>query len=130
IHGLLNLHDATGQARWLDEAKSLADGMLQWYGDVDRGGFFTTPHDGEKLFARGKDYYDGAQPSGNGMASRDLVRLHAKTQNERYKGAAEKTIKQFAPVLRTQPQAAPLTGEALDRFLDLSSAPPPDRGPS
>ncbi len=120
VHGLLNLHDTTGQAKWLDGAKALSDLMTRWHGDDDRGGFFTTPSDGEKLFARGKDYYDGAQPSGNGMAARNLVRLYAKTKDEKYRTAAEKTIRQFAGVLRTQPQAAPLTAEALDRYLELT----------
>ncbi len=92
--------------------------MIKWHGD-DRGGFFTTASDGEKMFARGKDYYDGAQPSGNGMAARNLVRLYDKTRDEKYKSAAERTIKQFAAVLRTQPQAVPLTADALDRYLDL-----------
>jgi uncharacterized protein len=125
VHGLLTLHDATGQAKWLDEAKVLNGLMLKWHGDADRGGFYMTAHDGEKLFARGKDYYDGAQPSGNGMAARNLVRLFAKTKGEEYKGAAEKTIKQFAPVLRTQPQAAPLTAVALDGYLELTAKPDP-----
>ncbi|HET6574478.1 MAG TPA: thioredoxin domain-containing protein [Fimbriiglobus sp.] len=125
VHGLLTLHDATGRAKWLDEAKALTAQMLKWHGDADRGGFYTTPSDGEKLFARGKDHYDGAQPSGNGMAARDLVRLYAKTKQEEYRVAAEKTIKQFAPVLRTQPQSAPLTAAALDRYLELTAKPGP-----
>ena len=35
----------------------------------------TPSNDHEKLFARGKDQYDGAQPSGNSVAARNLVRL-------------------------------------------------------
>jgi uncharacterized protein YyaL (SSP411 family) len=123
-HGLLTLHDATGQAKWLDEAKALTEQMTKWYGDTDRGGFFTTPNDGEKLFARGQDYYDGAQPSGNGMAARNLVRLYAKTKDEKYRDAAEKTIRRFAAVLLAQSQAAPLTAEALDRYLELTAPKP------
>lgn len=125
VHGLLTLHDATGEARWLDESKALTALMLKWHGDADRGGFYMTPHDGEKLFARGKDHYDGAQPSGNGMAARNLVRLYDKTKQEEYRTAAEKTIKQFAPVLRVQPQSAPLTAAALDRYLELTAKPGP-----
>src|SRR5262249_17349296 len=40
VHGLLNLHDATHQAKWLDEARALTEQMIKWHGD-DRGGFFT-----------------------------------------------------------------------------------------
>jgi uncharacterized protein YyaL (SSP411 family) len=127
VHGLLNLHDATGAEKWLGHANALTATMIKWHGDADRGGFYMTAHDAEKLFARGKDYYDGAQPSGNGIAARNLVRLYAKTKDEAHRGAAEKTIKQFAPVLRTQPAAAPITAEALDRLLDLTDAMPEPR---
>jgi uncharacterized protein YyaL (SSP411 family) len=120
LNGLLTLHDATGNAKWLDEAKSIADSMMKWHGDAERGGFYMTASDSERLFARGKDYYDGAQPSGNGIAARSLIRLWSKTKDERYLLAAEKTVKLFAGILRTQPTAVPLTADALDRILELA----------
>ena len=55
------------------KAKALADLALVWYADTARGGFYFTAHDHEKLFARAKDGYDGAQPSGNSVALRNLV---------------------------------------------------------
>src|SRR5258708_28418532 len=70
VHGLLNLHDATKDARWLDEAKTLTDQMIEHYGDKS-GGFYYTSNDHEKLFARSKDQYDAAQPSGNSLAARN-----------------------------------------------------------
>src|SRR5262249_44523568 len=79
IHGLLCLHDATGHARWLDEAKSLTDQMIGGFMDKERGGFYYTSADHEKLFARAKDQQDGALPSGNSMAARNLIRLASKT---------------------------------------------------
>ncbi len=122
-HGLIALHESTGKAKWLDEAKALTEQMTKWHGDEKRGAFFMTAHDAERLFARGKDYYDGAQPSGNGTAARNLVWLWSKTKDEKYKIAAETTIRQFAHILRGNPQAAPLTAVALDRFLDLTPMP-------
>ena len=92
--------------------------MMKWHGDSDRGGFYMTPNDGEKLFARGKDYYDGAQPSGNGTAARELLRLSQKTKDAKYRAAAEQTVKVFANVLKANPQAAPLTADALARLIE------------
>jgi uncharacterized protein len=115
--GLLNLHDATGDARWLTEAKALTDPMIKWYGDGDRGGFFYTASDGEKLFARAKDYHDGVQPSGNSIAAHNLVRLWQETGDDRYRTLAERTIKQFAGVLKSNPAAGPALGEALHLYL-------------
>src|SRR5207244_3186544 len=85
VHGLLELHDATGAARWLDEAKLLTDAMINLFGDANQGGFYYTATDAEPLFARAKDQHDGAQPSGNSVAVQNLVRLTAKTGEQRYR---------------------------------------------
>ena len=133
VHGLLNLHDATGQKRWLQEAQSLTEQMIRWYGDEPRGGFFTTASDGEKLFARGKDYHDGAQPSANGVATRNLTRLWKKTGEDRYRQAAEQSVRQFAGIFRLNPSSAPQLAGSLATLLaetgglrgDLPSRPDP-----
>jgi uncharacterized protein YyaL (SSP411 family) len=117
VDGLLGLHDATGDARWLTAAKALTAAMVQWHGDDKAGGFFYTASDGEKLFARAKDFHDGVQPSGNSVAARDLVRLWRKTGDDAYRKLAEKSIKQFAGVLKANPAAVPALGEALHEYL-------------
>jgi uncharacterized protein YyaL (SSP411 family) len=119
VHGLLSLHDTTGEARWLTDAKALTDTMVKWHGEADRGGFFYTSSDHEKLFARPKDYYDGVQPSGNSMAAANLVRLWQKTGDDKYRQLAVRTLKQFAGVLKGMPQTGPAMGEALHAFLDF-----------
>jgi uncharacterized protein YyaL (SSP411 family) len=118
VHGLLNLHDATKKDEWLKEARAVADAMITRHADNDRGGFFTTAHDGEKLFARGKDSYDGAQPSGNGVAARDLVRLWIKTGNEEYRKRAEAALKLAAAAAKANPSAGPVSAEAAEMLLD------------
>src|SRR5439155_21594808 len=124
VHGLLNLHDATGDKKWLDEAKALADAMLKWYADEKRGGFYYTAHDHEKLFARAKESYDGAQPSGNGAAARDLLRLGRTTGEAKYTDLGVKTIKAFAGVLKASPSSVPGLARALDEHLDATPASP------
>jgi uncharacterized protein YyaL (SSP411 family) len=121
IHGLLNLHEATGDARWLAEAKALADTMVHWHGDAERGGFYSTSHDHEKLFARAKDQFDGAQPSGNSVALRDLVRLAKLTRDNRYHDLAEKGFRAFAGPLRSNPSS--LTAMVAALALDLEQPP-------
>jgi uncharacterized protein len=117
VHGLLCLHDATNDVRWLTEAKALTDAMVKWYGDDNAGGFFYTASDGEKLFARAKDFHDGVQPSGNSMAANNLVRVWQKSGEDGYRKLAERTIKQFAGVLKANPAAVPALGEALHGYL-------------
>jgi uncharacterized protein YyaL (SSP411 family) len=117
VHGLLCLHDADGDKKWLDAAKALTDVIIQLHADK-AGGFFYTSSDHEKLFARSKDQYDGAQPSGNSMAARNLVRLWQKTGDERYRIAAENTFKAFAGGLKANPTALTALAEALALYLD------------
>jgi uncharacterized protein len=118
IHGLLALYDASKDKKWLDEAKSLTDTMIEQFADKDRGGFFFTSHDHEKLFARAKDQYDGAQPSGNSVAALDLVQLWLKTGDEKYRAAAEKSFKTFAGAMKSNPTGMTTMSEALALYLD------------
>ena len=117
IHGLLNLHASTGEKKWLDEAKALAATQAKWFGDDKRGGYFSTAHDSEKLFARGKDSYDGAQPSGNGVSARNLLRLATLTGDKSYRTRAEQLVTLYAATLKTNPSSVPLMAEALDTIL-------------
>jgi uncharacterized protein len=117
VHGLLNLHEATGDKRWLTEARSLTDAMVKHHGDDKRGGFFFAAHDHEKLFVRHKDQYDGPQPSGNSVALRNLVRLARLTGEGRYRDLAEQGFKSFLLSLRTSPTGMTMMLLALDEFL-------------
>ena len=123
LDGLLSLHDATGERRWLDESKAVADVMVRWHGDALRGGCFYTAHDHEKLFARAKDAYDGAQPSGNGVAARALLRLGRKTGDPAYQDQCVRTLTAFAGRMRTSPASVPTLCRCLDELLDTGAVP-------
>jgi uncharacterized protein YyaL (SSP411 family) len=118
VHGLLCLHDATGDKKWLDEAKVLTDVMVKFHGDKERGGFFYTSSDHEKLFARGKDQYDGAQPSANSVAARNLVRLWTKTGDDSYRVLADRQLKAFAGRLKADASNMTTMAQALALYLD------------
>ncbi|GAA5151832.1 thioredoxin domain-containing protein [Pseudonocardia eucalypti] len=63
--GLLALHQATGEARWLDAATGLLDTALDRFADpASPGGYFDTADDAEALLHRPRDVTDGATPSG------------------------------------------------------------------
>ena len=74
-HGLLELHVATGELRWLEEASRLARLAIGLFADEQRGGFYLSPADGEELVARKKDLEDQPTPSGNSMLAMVLLRL-------------------------------------------------------
>jgi hypothetical protein len=73
--GLLELHVATGELRWLEEANRLARLAVELFADEQRGGFYLSPADGEKLVARKKDLEDQPTPSGNSMLALVLLEL-------------------------------------------------------
>jgi uncharacterized protein YyaL (SSP411 family) len=74
-NGLYELHLATGDLRWLRESRRLALLAVELFGDPERGGFFLTPADGERLVARQKGFDDHPTPSGNSMLALVLLRL-------------------------------------------------------
>ncbi len=121
VHGLLILHEATGEGRWLDESKKLTDVMIRFHGDK-KGGFFMTASDHEKLFARAKDQYDGAQPSGNSMAARNLVALWKLTGEERWRDEAQRTFRVFAGALKSNGTGLTAMARAVEEWLDAHPA--------
>src|SRR5262249_47460852 len=60
IAGFLDLYEATGTPRWLEEAIGLDRVLEKHYEDAANGGFFATSDDHERLLAREKPNYDGA----------------------------------------------------------------------
>lgn len=116
--GLLDLYEATFDARWLREAIALGRILEEHFWDAQGGGYFVTPDDGEQLFAREKPGYDGAEPSGNSVAIANLLRLAELTGEDRYRAMADKALGAFAELLRRSPAAAPRMLSALDFRLD------------
>ena len=74
-YGLMELHVASGEPRWLLEAHRLATLAIDLFADDEAGGFFHTPRDGEQLVARKKELDDHPTPSGNAMLAYVLLRL-------------------------------------------------------
>ena len=74
-HGLYELHVATGDLRWLEEAARLVRRAVELFGDEERGGFYVSSAEGEQLVARKKELDDHPIPSGNSMLAYVLLRL-------------------------------------------------------
>ncbi|WP_150267516.1 thioredoxin domain-containing protein [Paenibacillus tepidiphilus] len=103
LWGLTELYEATGQAVHLERAIALKDGLLALFADKEGGGFFFTGHDGEELPIRSKELYDGAIPSGNSVAARQLWKLSVITQDAELKAIAERTAQMLAAAAAEYP---------------------------
>jgi uncharacterized protein YyaL (SSP411 family) len=118
VHGLLRLHRATGEARWVHEAGRLSDRMLADFEDREQGGFFFTANDHESLLARIKDPFDSALPGGNSIAILDLIELHRLTGNSSYLDHAGQALGAFSTSISQLPAAMPLLLVGLEQYLD------------
>ncbi len=86
--------------------------------DAANGGFWQSPAGMNDLILRMKDDYDGAEPSGNSVATLALLKLAAITGREDFRQPAEATLQLFAQRLQKQPAALAFMLQALDFWLD------------
>jgi hypothetical protein len=75
VWALLELYDATYEPSYLEQAVQLQRTTDRLFWDADHGGYFFSAEDNEELLVRQKEVYDGAIPSGNSVAARNLLRL-------------------------------------------------------
>ncbi len=90
--GLLALHQATGEQRYLDSARELLEVVLARFADGD-GGFFDTGDDAEQLMRRPRDPSDNAAPSGSSAVTGALLTYSALTGSPDHRVAAEQALR-------------------------------------
>jgi uncharacterized protein YyaL (SSP411 family) len=116
-HGLYELHVATGELRFLEESRRLALLAIELFADDDRGGFFMTPSDGERLVARTKDIGDSPIPSGNSMLAHVLLRLGRIYGDDELERRAVSVLRLVAPSLARSPSFFAWALCTLDLYL-------------
>jgi uncharacterized protein YyaL (SSP411 family) len=117
LAGVIELYEATLEPKHLDFAIALAGAILARFYDPENGGFWQSANDAKDLILRVKDDHDGAEPSGNSVATLALLKLGAITGRKDFTEAAGKTLRLFAHRLQNFPQAMPFMLHALDFSL-------------
>ncbi|HEV3137953.1 MAG TPA: thioredoxin domain-containing protein, partial [Pirellulales bacterium] len=120
IDGLVALHQASGERRWLDAADGLMQIELALFWDDRLGGLFYTSTLHEQLIARSKLPNDGVTPSGNSVSAANLLYLATALDKPAYVARAEKCIQAATPILDEHPTAVPELAAALSTWLDLT----------
>jgi uncharacterized protein YyaL (SSP411 family) len=115
-HGYIELHWATGDPTWLEEARRLAD-RARAFVDSERGGWFVGDHD---LVARRKEFDDHPTPSGNSMMAFVALRLARIWGDDELEREAVGAFRVAYPFLERAPTAL---GHMLCA-LDLHLSPP------
>jgi uncharacterized protein YyaL (SSP411 family) len=103
--GLLALHQATADGRWLSAAGGLIDVALAHFADGS-GGFFDTADDAEQLVRRPRDPTDGPTPAGAATLAGAMLSYTALTGSGQYREAAEAVVSHAMPLIEQYPRAA------------------------
>jgi len=103
LAGYIELFACDFDPSWLERAGSVADALTRLFRDEDKGGFFFTGKDHEALLMRTKTGYDGAIPSGNGMAATTLLRLAALSGDDSMETLALDAVRAFYAQLEQAP---------------------------
>ena len=117
IDGLITLHEADLDFRWLREAESLAGLMIGLFWDDATAQFYDTGSDHEKLIVRPRDVADNAVPSGGSMAADALLRLAVITGNSEFESKAVASLRSSREMMARHPTAAGHWLGALDFYL-------------
>lgn len=105
IWGLLDLYEATFDVTYLKHALDLNKEFIKRFWDAQVGGFYFTAEDSEDLIVRKKEIYDGATPSGNSVASLNLLRLGRIAADPELERKADHIGRAFAGTVRQLPSA-------------------------
>ncbi len=130
--GLLALCQATGDARWLDEAGGLLEEVLGRFQD-DAGVFHDTADDETDpvlaRIVRPRDVADGPSPSGQAAAAGALLTYAALTGSGTHRAAAERALAEPLALAAAHPRAAgwalAVAEAALDGPREIAVVGPP-----
>jgi len=103
--GFLATYELTFDARWLGEARALADACERHFGDEATGGFFDTADDAPPLVTRPRDTYDHPVPSGTSLAVDLLQRLATLDGDDARLARARDVLAAMAAPMRQAPMA-------------------------
>jgi uncharacterized protein YyaL (SSP411 family) len=109
--GLILLHEADPQPRWLAAAVAVAEAALRRHHDPATGGLFENAED-ETLVPRLRAGYDGARPSASGVLADVLRRLAAATGEARYAVLGRGVVDSYAGELALTPRAMATLADA------------------
>jgi len=120
--GMLALYSSTAEPDWLDQARALADTMLESYEGPEGTGFYLTT-EAPDLIVRPRSLRDGVLPSGNGVALGVLRELASRTGDRRYARAAERTLFALGGAMTSTPSALGTALVAISRTYSKAPIP-------
>ena len=118
--GFIDLYEADFRVSWLEKAIELTERQHQLFRDEKNAGFFDITANDKTILLRTKESYDGAEPSGNSIATQNLLRLGLFTGNTRWQELARQNIDLFSGSLHKYPETMPGMLTAMEWLLSTS----------
>jgi uncharacterized protein YyaL (SSP411 family) len=118
IQGLLDLHEASFDVRWLRWADQLQTKMDELFWDAERGGYFNSAAGDASIVLRLKEDYDGAEPAPSSVAAMNLLRLDALLPDPVRRERGRATIEAFRAQWSRAPHAMPQMLCAVELALE------------
>lgn len=115
--GLVDLYEASLDISWLQRALELTQEQIALFYDSKLGGFYDITGTDKTILLRTKEFYDGAEPTGNSIAILNLLRLSQMTDNEQFTKIADKSLQYFGERMQSTPQGLAQFLVALDFSL-------------
>lgn len=101
----IEMYEASLNLAFLKKAKNTAERMIDLFWDEEAGGFFFYGEDSEQLLIRPKEAYDGALPSGNGVAALQLLRLARLSGDSQLEQKVGELMEAFSASIKSYPTA-------------------------
>ena len=115
--GLLALYEATFDQRWLEEARTLVDNMINLFWEEDQNVFYDTGKDHETLVVRPRDVFDNATPCGSSVGSDVLLHLSVLTGESDYARLGAASLRSMHQYLARAPMGMGHWLCALDFYM-------------
>ncbi|WP_240744228.1 thioredoxin domain-containing protein [Desulfopila sp. IMCC35006] len=107
VDGLLELYRASHDPQWLSWSVDLTERQIElfWH---ETGGFFFDGAADPSIKIRMRGSSDGAEPSGNSVATHNLLRLAQLHNAPQWQQMARRLVESFSDVINDYPPALPL----------------------
>ncbi len=116
VDGLLSLYEATFEPRWFDQARRIADEMIELFWSYDDAVFYDTGSDHEELVVRPRDIFDNAVPSGGSVAASALLKLAVFTGEPAYHRTATASLRAARDMMVSAPQGTAHWINAIETY--------------
>jgi uncharacterized protein len=120
ISALLHLYEKDLGEQWLQLALGLEKQVHENFLSED-GGYYLTDGSDPNLILRREEFYDGSEPSGNGVHAENLLKLYQITANRAYLEKAEHIFGAAKDAMQLFPPGASYHMMGLLRYYDTQA---------